>query len=85
MLLSLFTVTAKKFLDRSVSQVINKLKYGNKIITIGVALPVAFCLHQSFLDINIVSWILTCRKMNFLKLGQPVLPESWESKFYVFP
>ena len=52
MLLSLFTVTAKKFLDRSVSQVINKLKYGNKIITIGVALPVAFCLHQSFLDIN---------------------------------
>lgn len=49
MFLGLLAVGTKDLLDRPVPQVIDELKDGDQVISIGVALPVTFSLHQGFL------------------------------------
>ena len=51
-LLSHLTVATLDLLDRSIPEVINEFKDGNEVISIAVALPVAFCLYESFLDLR---------------------------------
>ena len=54
-LLCLFAVGAEQLLDGSIPQVIDELKDGDEVVTVGVALPVALSLHQGLLQTKISS------------------------------
>jgi hypothetical protein len=49
-LLSLLAIGAEELLHGAVPQVVDELKDGDEVVTIGVALPVALRLHQGFLN-----------------------------------
>ena len=48
-LLSLLAVGAEELLHGPVPQVVDELKDGDEVVAVGVALPVALCLHQRLL------------------------------------